>query len=445
MAKAQTAGDLLKSFFSVRKGERLIVGLLFSWFTLFIASYYVMKGVRRGLVIHDLGADSLPLIYMGAPAVIAIVVWIYSYFAHVPRKVLISSILSIFTLNLIVWWWLLGRGWSWASGVFWIWLDAYSIMGGTIFWMYANDVFSSESAKRLFGILGAGGGFGAIIGSSLTANLVKKVGADNMILFAVAMIVLALVAFLIVEHQTKGQSASKAKSMEHADLSGLGGVLKTLFSTRFLFCLLILVCFERILPVFVDFIYSKSLESSISGATQIAAFDAKLEGWRSFAELFVQLFVTATILRLLGPRFALMSLAVLYAVGTLGFLLIPTVLMALVLKHTEEGVRHTWFKAGKEVTYTVTSREVLYKVKPYIEMFFYRFAQGLAGLILLVITSVLNLGLPVVAMVGFVSACLFAVAGWQLSGEFNRLEGEVEKERKKILPQIAEAGGAVAQ
>ncbi len=437
MAKVQSAGDLLKNLFSVRRGERLVVTLMVAWFALFIASYYVMKGVRRGLVIHNLGADSLPVIYMGAPAVLAIVVWIYSHFTHLPRKVLISSILGIFFLNLILWWWFLGKGMAWASGVFWIWLDAYSIVGVTIFWMYANDVFSSEAAKRLFGILGAGGGLGAIIGSSLTANLVKTFGAVNMILFAAAMILATLVAFLFAERLTQGRSGSKAKSLEQADLSGLGGVLKTIFSNRFLFFLLGLVVFERILPVFVDFIYSKTLEATVSGADQIASFDAKLEGWRSFAELFVQLFVTAGILRFLGARFALLSLAVLYAVGTLGFLIIPAVILALILKHSEEGVRHTWFKAGKEVTYTVTSREVLYKVKPYIEMFFYRFAQGLAGLILLMLATVLHLGLQIVALVGVIASGFFAYSAWRLSGEFRRLELEADESSHKTNLQAS--------
>ena len=437
MAKVQSAGDLLKSLFSVRRGERLIVTLLFLWFALFIASYYIMRGVRRGLVIENLGADSLPVIYMGAPAVLAFVVWIYSHFAHLPRKVLISSMLGIFFVNLVLWWWVLGKGVAWASGVFWIWLDAYSIIGVTIFWMYSNDVFSSESAKRLFGIIGAGGGFGAIIGSTITANLVKQVGGVNMILFAAAMILATLAAFLLAEKLTQGRSGAKAKSMEQADLSGFGGVLKTILSNRFLFFLLGLVVFERILPVFVDFIYSKTLEASVSGADQIASFDAKLEGWRSFAELFVQLFVTAGILRFLGARFALLSLAVLYAVGTLGFLLIPAVIMALALKHSEEGVRHTWFKAGKEVTYTVTTREVLYKVKPYIEMFFYRLAQGLAGLILLMLANVLHLGLQMVALVALIAAGFFAYSAWRLSAEFRRLEQESEESSQKANLQAS--------
>jgi AAA family ATP:ADP antiporter len=424
MAKTQSAGDLVKSLFSVRKGERLLVALMFLWFALFISSYYIMRGVRRGLVLQDLGADSLPVIYMGAPAVLAVVVWIYSHFAHAPRKVLISSIMGIFLVNQLAWWWILGQGVAWASGVFWIWLDAYSIIGVTIFWMYANDVFSSESAKRLFGIIGAGGGFGAIVGSFITASLVENVGSVNMILFAAAMIVTAIGAFLFAERITQGRSGSKAKSMEQAAISGLGGVLKTISSSRFLTFLLSLVVLERMLPVFVDFIYSATLEEIASGADQIAALDATLETWRSFAELFIQLVVTAAMLRFFGPRFALVSLAVIYIAGTLVYVVVPVVMTALALKHVEEAVRHTWFKAGKEVTYTVTSREVLYKIKPYIEMFFYRLAQGAAGLILLLLANVLDLALWVVALVAFVAAGFFAYAGWRLSGEFERLEHE---------------------
>lgn len=428
MAKVESAGALMKSFFSVQRGERLIVTLLFLWFALFISSYYIMRGVRRGLVIENLGADSLPVIYMGAPVVLALVVWIYSHFAHVPRKKLISSILVIFFLNLALWWWVLGQEVAWAAGVFWIWLDAYSIIGVTIFWMYSNDVFSSDSAKRLFGIIGAGGGLGAIVGSFITASLVETVGSVNMILFAAAMILATLVAFLLAERLTKGRSGRKAKTTEQADLAGLRGVLKTIFSTRFLFFLLGLVVFERMLPVFVDFIYSTTLEGLATGADQIAALDATLETWRSFGELFIQFFVTAAILRFFGPRFALLSLAAIYAVGTIAYVVVPAVIMALVLKHTEEGIRHTWFKAGKEVTYTVTSREVLYKVKPYIEMFFYRLAQGMAGLILLVLANVFDLGLRVVALVALIAAGFFAYSGWRLTAEFSRLEEEAEAE-----------------
>jgi ATP/ADP translocase len=251
-----------------------------------------------------------------------------------------------------------------------------------------------------------------------------------MILFPAGMILAAIAAFLFVEKLTQGRSGAKAKSMEQADLAGLGGVFKTIFSNRFLFFLLGLVVFERILPVFVDFIYSKTLETSVSGAESIAAFDAKLEGWRSSGELFIQLFLTAGILRFLGPRFALMSLAAIYALGSLGYLVVPVIILALILKHSEGGVRHTWFKAGKEVTYTVTTREVLYKVKPYIEMFFYRLAQGLAGLVLLLLANVLHLGLRMVALAALVAAAGFAYSAWRLTAEFRRLEEEAESSRQ---------------
>ena len=50
---------------SVQKGERLITTLLSSWLFLFICTYYVLRPIRRGLVLDGLGNDAMPFIYMG--------------------------------------------------------------------------------------------------------------------------------------------------------------------------------------------------------------------------------------------------------------------------------------------------------------------------------------------------------------------------------------------
>ena len=77
-------------------------------------------------------------------------------------------------------------------------------MGVTLFWMYANDVFNSDRARRLFGILAAGGGLGAVLGSTLTASLVNLLGAANMLLVAAGLVGVTLVIFLLLEKTAQG-------------------------------------------------------------------------------------------------------------------------------------------------------------------------------------------------------------------------------------------------
>lgn len=162
MAKNLGAKELLQGLFSVPKEERLRASLLFGWLFLFITTYYVLRPVRRGIVLDGLGNDNMCFVYMGTALVTGLTVYIYSRFAHLPRRVLIGTIYSVFFLNLLGFYFALPGGGSLMAGVFWVWLDVFSIMGVTLFWMYANDVYDSATARTLFGIISAGGGWGLL-------------------------------------------------------------------------------------------------------------------------------------------------------------------------------------------------------------------------------------------------------------------------------------------
>ena len=99
-------------------------------------------------------------------------------------------------------------------------------------------------------------------------------------------------------------------------------------------------------------------------------------------------------------------------------------MIVVAIFHVDEALRHSWFKAAKELTYTVTSRDVLYTVKPVIEMFCYRFARGFAGIMILLVNTVCGFGTPGIIVMGVISSTLWVVAALKLNTEFKRLELE---------------------
>ncbi|HEY9784097.1 MAG TPA: Npt1/Npt2 family nucleotide transporter [Candidatus Obscuribacterales bacterium] len=422
-------GESLTTFLSVRKGERLITSLLFGWLFLFICVYYVLRPIRRGLFLDGLGNEYMPFVYMGTAAVTGVVVWLYSKFSRVPRRKLIGSVYGIFLANLIAWWEVFKHESVLASGVFWVWLDVFSIMGVTLFWMYANDVFDSAKAKRLFGLIAAGGGFGAILGSSLTASLVGIVGTTNMLLVAAAIVALTLGIFLVIEKINEGEPLQRAAApeFERCDTSKITSVLKTIVENKFLLFLMLAVAFERVTPDFVQFCYNEILKGMATGRDAIAALDANLERWRGLAELVVDIFLVSFVLKRLGTGFALTSSAATILAGLITFAVVPNPIVIMTIFHLDEGMRHAWFKAAKELTYTVTSRDVLYNVKPVIEMFCYRFARGAAGLMIYFVYSVLGLGTTGVMIAGGACAAGWLYCGLRLSREYKRLELEATK------------------
>lgn len=425
MSKDTSLAESLKVFLNVQKDERLITVLLFAWQFLFICTYYVLRPIRRGLFLDGLGNEWMPVVYIGTALITGIVVWIYSKFSHYPRKILIGSVYGFFCVNLLIWWAVFQKESRIASGVFWVWLDVFSIMGVTLFWMYANDVFNSERAKRLFGILAAGGGLGAVLGSTLTASLVNTLGAANMLLVAAGLIAATLGIFLVLENNCQGLSAERiatATSMKTADMDNFGGVIKTIFSNKLLLLLTCLVTFERVTPDLVQFLYNDVLKHMASGSNAIAALDANLERWRAIVEFFVELFLVSAILKKFGNSFALTSNASIIFAGMISFALIPNPAILIAVFHLDEGCRHAWFKAAKELMYTLTPREVLYKVKPVIEMFFYRFARGIAGVLIFIVNSVFHFGSTGVLVTGACAAAVWFSCAMKLSREYKRLE-----------------------
>ena len=451
MAQA-SAKELIRNIAAVKPGERLLTLLMFLWFFITICAYYTARPLRSALLLSDYDPTILPWIYMGTAVVTGIVVYIYAKLASLPRKLLIGGVLLFFAANFFGWWWVASQAeaarqtesgaWGWASPGFYVWLDVYSIMAVTIFWMYANDVFPPKSAKRIFGIIGAAGPLGGLTGAFLTSRLVEGLGTVDMILVGAGIYLLAFVIFLLLEAVTRGKSAERgaaAEKFEKANLSELPAVMRLIASSRFLLLLALVVCFERMVPDFADYIWQTTLDSTFADRDAYSQFFARVEFWRNVIAFVATLFFTAAILNLLGVRFGLASVPATIVVLALAFALSPVLLMAVLLKNVEEGQRHTWFKAAKETTYTATSREVIYRVKGYIEMFFYRLSRGIAGLILLMITAVAGLGLKAVAIAAVPLALVWLYCAWNLGKEYEVLEAESEARKP------AGAGAGTAQ
>lgn len=432
MAKGAGIRESIKVFLDVAPDERLITLLLFAWQFLFICTYYVLRPIRRGLFLDGLGNDWMPVVYVGTAVVTGLVVWLYSKFAHLKRRTLICSIYGFFAVNLLIWWRVFQKDNPIASGIFWVWLDVFSIMGVTLFWIYANDVFNSARAKRLFGILAAGGGLGAVFGASITAGFVHLIGTGNLFLVAAGLIVTTLAIFLYLEKLSSknamGSDKKSSSEIKTQDLKNLSGVFKTIASNKLLLLLTILVTFERVTPDMVQFLYNDVIKNLAhgGGCEAIVALDANLERWRAIAEFFVEMFLVSAVLKKFGTGFALSSNACIIFAGLASYALIPNPAILIAVFHLDEGSRHAWFKAAKELMYTVVPREVLYTVKPLIEMFFYRFARGLAGVLIYLFNTALGFGSMGVLAAGAVIAAAWFYCASLLSKEYTRIESSIQ-------------------
>lgn len=404
-------------------GERKLALLLAAWNFLTIAVYYILTPVRGAFLLHNFGPMGLPWVYMAGAAATGLVVWGYGGLSWLPRRRLIGGALALLTASLGGWW-LAGLAASqapWVSFAYYIYGDLFSIMSVTLMWTYANDRFGPGSAKKYFGLVAAAGPLGAVMGSLVTSHLVEVTGVLPLLLAAALIYAATMGVFALAERVPYEKPSLAVPEIQPAAEKGF---LRNILTTPFLAYLSLLVLLERLVPDFANYIYYAAVYQAYPSKEAMVSFNASFGLWQNMFSLLGSLFLTRLILRRLGVGKALMGPAFSLFAGLLWFAVSPVLAVAVGVNAIEGLQRYTWFKSAKEATYTVGNRDVIYRFKAFIEMFLYRFARGLAGVILLFLThqSMLAWGVKGVALAGVPFAMLWLYAAWRVGREFEKAE-----------------------
>ena len=115
----------------------------------------------------------------------------------------------------------------------------------------------------------------------------------------------------------------------------------------------------------------------------MAQMFANVNFYTSIASFTASSLLVGLTLRKIGTGGSLMTAGFVNLAMFALFPFMPTLGVAALFFGLDGVTRYTWFKTAKESTYAATDRDTIYRVKAFVEMFVYRFARGLAGLLLL--------------------------------------------------------------
>ena len=193
----------LRRFFDVRAGEGLRVLLSFLYIAVVVAAFLLAKPIRNGLFLQQYGPYALVYVYAAVPLALSLFVPVYSRVAaRFGSRAVTVATLVFFSLNVVAVLvcvpalpeadaqpgtaaWLL-------PGVFYVWVNCFGVIAPVQAWSFANSLFDTRQARRLFGLIGAGASLGAIGGGLLARFLVGPVGGTvNLMLVLAALILLA--------------------------------------------------------------------------------------------------------------------------------------------------------------------------------------------------------------------------------------------------------------
>src|SRR3954468_6927316 len=165
--------------FPVHGGERLPVVVLFVHLLLVSAAVIGGKAARDAFFLSRYGKSILPLMYLLNAVSVAVAMAAFSRVINRLRPATGSVVtLGFFVVTLLL---LELRLDGWMIGVLYVWMEVIGAVVILHAWLLTGNAFDPRQAKRLFGVVAAGGSLGAWGGGLSTAWVAGHLGSASLI------------------------------------------------------------------------------------------------------------------------------------------------------------------------------------------------------------------------------------------------------------------------
>ena len=395
----------------------------FAFFFFVLASWYVLRPLRNEMALQS-GIFNLPWLLTAVMVVMLIANSVYSFISsRIKASLIIPYCYGFFILNLIVFLWL----WSfseadtriWVGRVFYVWCQIYSFFVVSVFWVTIINFFKSEDAKRLFGIISAGGSLGAFCGSSISryfsteicgSSSISEWGPFSLVIFSVLFLLIAI----FFSYSFKSTNEINKKNQEVIIGGSSLDAFKSLLNEPVIRYLSFYIILWTGLMTVAWMISLGIVEDWSSDSCQRTAFFARLEQWVTPLTLLVQLFITSKVLKNIGIMPVLVSYGLIFVIVFLGYALWPTITTVLVLTILTRVFEYGFNKPARETLYTNLQKQDRYKSTVMLDTLIARSGDVFGGWFVkgLVASGVVVLS---VAWAALPLAILISIAGYKIS------------------------------
>lgn len=394
---------LIQKLFDIRDGEWLRAILMFAYIFLVIASLMIVKPIRNSLFLTRFGVNQLPFVYVLVAIAAAFVVWLYSKFSsrvRLNQNIFYTNVIAIVIFAFS--WLLLNRGYlgAWFIYSFYIWVAIFGVITSAQFWLLANYVFNAREAKRLFGFIGAGGIIGGIFGGYLTNYLAKDLSTHNLIFICIAFLIVCIfLLWSIWTGSTRNRYQEKFERKKTAQTAQDESLLNIFKRSRHLLYVAAIVGVGVIIANLVDYQFNAAASSFITDEDELTAFFGFWLSTLGVISLIIQLLFTGRVLKYAGVVASLMFLPLGIFLGAAAIMVFPALWSAVLIKVSDGSFKHSINKAGMELLMLPIPAAIKNRAKTFIDVFVDNLATGIGGILLIIITLVLDLSIQYISLV----------------------------------------------
>lgn len=261
------------------------------------------------------------------------------------------------------------------AAAFFVWVSTFNILIISVFWTFMADIFSSAQARRLFGLVAAGGTAGGIAGPLAAAFLAERVGNNNLMLIsALGFMAAALLVRALAAGRCSGPAGGPAEQRLNPAGKPLDGFRLFLASPYLMwigFFLLLMTWVSTVVYIQLGDLITAAFSSREARTRAYALIDLAV----NCSALFIQFFGTSRFVARFGVGTGLLlnPVIMLFACAAVAFSPVLLVLGGIqILRRVAE---YAVARPAREMLFTVTDRESRYKAKNVIDTVIYRFGD----------------------------------------------------------------------
>ena len=394
----------------------------FGFFFFVLASWYALRPVRNEMAIEG-GIFNLPYILLAIVIVMGLINPVYSWvISKIKKNRIVIYCYAFFIFNLIIFlvcWSLLGeQGRQWTGRAFYVWCNVYSFFVVSIFWVTVINYFNTADAKRVFGVISAGGSLGAFFGSTTARyfsseicgkSSISDLGPISLIFFSIACLFIA-----ILLSRSLTSSTNNNKAVEEDEVVGGSSVeaFRNIIKNVPVRLMALYILLWTGLSTAAWMISLTIIQDWSSDPCERTAFFAQIEQIVTPLTLIMQIFFTSYLLRKIGiiPILTIYGVFLLIAFGT--YATYPTITAVLVLTVLIRVFEYGLNKPTRETVFTSLNKQDRYKSTVMMDTFVARTGDYFGGQSVTLLT-VFGLAIGSVAYAALPIAVLLSIVGYK--------------------------------
>lgn len=319
--------------------------------------------------------------------------------------------------------------------IFYLWTAIVTLLLTSGFWVVISEQFAVRGAKRLFGLIGAGGTAGAIVTGFSLAWMAERI---NLIWFTPLLIGFLVLFFLALRFLPESKSEAKVDSSgESVTKERLPARrnLGLIWNTPHLRTIALIIFIATMASTLVDYQFKELARSSFAGEGQeekLTGFLGAFYGWTGGIALVIQLVGTTRIMAAGGVGAGLAVLPVFLLLGSAGLLIAPVLWLATLVRGADNSLRKSVHRPLLEFLYVPIPVILRRRTKTFIDSVVDSIGEGCGAAVVFLWVTLPNLPSRYLSLFVIMLSVLFVILSRRMGKEyFSTIVDRLKKEEAR--------------